>query len=94
MAKVVQTDVAREEIRELVRRLWGLNRVAAKKLAESLTTRFRQLETSPKLGRERPDFGEGIRSLVVGSYIAIYHATDQVVTILRVVHGARDLKAI
>jgi len=32
-----------------------------------------------------------MRSLAIGDYVAVYHATDAVITVVRVFHGARDI---
>jgi toxin ParE1/3/4 len=51
------------------------------------------LAGTPQMGRERPDVGPGVRSLVEGSYLIFYkfnRDTDRV-NILRVWHGRRRL---
>jgi toxin ParE1/3/4 len=49
------------------------------------------LETFPKSAQPRPEFGEGIRTIPVGRYIIVLRVEDAKVTILRIIHGARDL---
>jgi toxin ParE1/3/4 len=56
--------------------------------------RFAHLKEWPYAGAQRPAYGEGVRSTPAGSYV-IYYAVDRsAVTILRVLHGARDHDAI
>jgi plasmid stabilization system protein ParE len=44
------------------------------------------------MGRNRPEFGEGIRSFVVESYVIYYHHAADIL-IARVLHGRRDQAA-
>ena len=61
------------------------------RLVAALTT---TLSTAPLAGRARDEFGLGLRSFPVESYIAFYRARDEVVEIVRIIHGARDLGTI
>jgi toxin ParE1/3/4 len=92
MARVVHTDWAREDLREIFRYLRGHSRPAAEQLARAVKERSRRLAKFPRIGRERPEFGAGVRSTVVGDYIIVYHATDAVVTVIRIFHGSRDIE--
>ena len=50
------------------------------------------LVRNPKLGRVVPEFGrDDLRELLFRGHRVVYLLRDEVVTILRVVHGARDL---
>ena len=42
----------------------------------------------------RPQWGEGIRITVHGTYVIVHRVRDETVQVLRVVHGARDLDAL
>lgn len=48
----------------------------------------------PLSARPRPDVGEGVRSLPVGSYTVYYRVEGERVLILRVIHAARDVGAL
>lgn len=52
------------------------------------------LADHPRLGRARPEIGDGARTLVVGRWLALYRLTDDGVQVVRVVDGARDLRQI
>jgi toxin ParE1/3/4 len=58
-----------------------------------LRERCAMLKTWPWLGRQRPEFGPGIRSFTVGSIVVFYHvsADGRLVEILRIIDGRRDL---
>ena len=65
---------------------------AADRLIDDIFDRFELLVEQPRMGRRRPEFGEGVRSFVVESYI-IYYRHDQDVLISRVLHGRREQAA-
>ena len=70
------------------------NPPAADKLIERIEIRMRSLERHPHQGRERPELRPGLRSLVLGSYLVLYTATDAFADVARVLHGAQDLPAL
>jgi toxin ParE1/3/4 len=70
------------------------NSAAADKVLNSISNRILQLAEFPNLGRPRPDILGDARALTVGNYLVLYRFADGTITIVRVVHGARDLKAI
>ena len=43
----------------------------------------------PNIGREREEYGPGVRSLAAGNYV-IFYKQARTVSIIRVLHGARD----
>jgi len=64
---------------------------AALALMEDFTGRWRQLEHFPYSGPLRDDIAPGLRVVVMGNYLAFYRVEGRTVTILRVVHGSRDI---
>jgi toxin ParE1/3/4 len=64
-------------------------------LIDSITDRFSCLPAIPTWGRSRDDdFGVGSRSFPVNEYVIVYCVKDKDVSILRVVHGRRDMEAV
>ena len=61
----------------------------ADRLIDPIVDRFNLLAEQPGIGRLRPEFGAGVRSFVVESYV-IYYRRDRDVLIARVLHGRRD----
>ena len=94
MPRVVKTGLAKEDLREILRYLRGHSRPAAERLAQAVKEQQGRLAKFPLLGRQRPDLGAGIRSTVVGDYVIVYHATDTIVTIIRIFHGSRDIETL
>lgn len=67
----------------------------ARRVIESITSRFLFLAENPYAGRARDtDLGRGRRSFPVGRYVILYRVAGQSVLILRVVHARRDLQAV
>jgi toxin ParE1/3/4 len=61
----------------------------ADRVIDAIFDRFELLTEQPRMGRNRPEFGEGVRSFVVESHV-IYYRHDGDVLIARVLHGRRD----
>ena len=63
--------------------------------ADSILERLREscalLARNPRIGRERPEIREGVRSFAVSPHVIFYEANQRGVRVLRVVHGARHL---
>jgi toxin ParE1/3/4 len=65
----------------------------ADRLVDAIIDRFELLAEQPRMGRQRPEFGEGVRSFVVESYVIYYRHDDGDLLIARVLHGRRDQTA-
>lgn len=67
----------------------------ADSVASRMHTRFQRLAIYPQSGQSRPEFGPGIRSVAVQSWMVYYRASNQddQVEIIRVLHAARDQMA-
>jgi toxin ParE1/3/4 len=50
------------------------------------------LAAHPLIGRARDDLLPGLRSIAHGRYVIFYRALDDEVEIVRILHGARDLR--
>jgi|GEM_PF-3685005 len=48
----------------------------------------------PLGGAARPEFGETVRFVTAGRYLIYYETSDQDLTILRILHAARDRNSI
>jgi len=68
----------------------------ATRVLEGITERFWLLAKHPYLGRARDeDLRRGLRSFPAGDYIIVHRIAEaDVVLILHVVHGSRDLVAL
>ena len=66
---------------------------AALAMMDVFAGRWSQLAHHPHSGPPRDDLGTGIRCLVIGQYLAFYRIAPDEVTILRVLHGKREIGA-
>ena len=62
-------------------------------IAELLRT-CQLLAQSPRLGRQREDLAKGLRSHPVGHHLIFYRLHADVIEIIRIVHGGRNLHAV
>jgi toxin ParE1/3/4 len=93
-ARVIYSFQANDDLRQIVRYLRQHSRPAAKRFSSNVANRLKRLAHSPNLGRDRSEFGVKMRSVVIGDYVVFYHITPKVVTILRILHGSRNIDAI
>jgi len=54
-------------------------------------SRCRMTAAFPKSGRPREEFGPGIRSFVVRSYVTFFRPVEDGILVLRVLHGSRHV---
>lgn len=66
---------------------------AAQSTFEAINRCFENLTSFPLRGSPRPDFGRDVRSVIVQPYLIFYAVRPDRVTILRVLHGSRDIEA-
>ena len=65
------------------------------RVVESVNERFWLLARYPYMGRRRDDLGPALRSFAAGDYVILHRIVEgDVVLILHVVHGSRDIAAI
>jgi toxin ParE1/3/4 len=60
---------------------------------QGLLDGLNQLLTFPFLGKERPDYEPGARSIQIEHHVAIYRVSETEVLISRIVHVRRDIAA-
>lgn len=53
---------------------------------------FRTLARQPMMGRERPELLPNLRSFAVEKYVIFYLPRPRGIEVVRVLHGARDLR--
>lgn len=66
---------------------------AATRFVQQVEDKFEPLCEFPGAGSPRDHLAAGLRAVPYKSYVIYYVHTDTDVTIVRVVHGARDLNA-
>lgn len=87
------SDLAEEDLRETWLYVAAEASVeTADRLIDAIFERFELLAAQPRMGRRRPEFGKGVRSVAVESQV-IYYRDEAEPLIARVLHGRRDQRA-
>lgn len=63
----------------------------AESFVAELLDRTVQIAGQPTLYRLRPEWGSAVRSARFGSYLILFEMSEEGVTILRYLHGRRDI---
>jgi len=90
---VVRTRRANRDMLSIYAFIAEHNAAAAERVAAAFNHRFAQLSALPYLGRERPEFGPGIRTLLSGNHLIFYRVGPERITVLRVIDGRMDVEA-
>lgn len=92
MKRVLRSSEARADLIEIWRYIAADDPIAARRLLERVAAVARLLAERPGLGRARAELAPGLRSFPVGAYVLFYRATPQGIRLIRVLHGARNLR--
>jgi toxin ParE1/3/4 len=91
MRRIAFARLSRRDMDEIWNYIAEDNVVAADALINEFLQTTKALADNPELGRRREDMPNGMRSLHVGNYVIFYRPDSDGVTVIRVLHGARDL---
>jgi toxin ParE1/3/4 len=91
--KVRFSRQASADLHEILRTIALDNPTAARRFGRRLRERALSLSTHPQRGGPLEGH-ETARRLVVGPYLIVYRVGRELVQILQIVHGARDLDAL
>ena len=91
MADVIFRRAALRDLDRIVLRIAIDDPGAARRFRDRMLDRIDVLRTLPESAQPRPEFGADIRTIPIGRYIVFVRVTIRKVTILRIIHGARDL---
>jgi toxin ParE1/3/4 len=92
MARVVVTDLAKRDLRRILSDLAArAGYRVAERYAEDFKVAYRRLRSFPDSGPPRPALGRDTRIVLVLPYIVIYESRAGTATVLRVMHGKRNI---
>lgn len=95
MAGVVFTQSAQTDLLEAWLFIAEENQTAADRTLDAIERQAQALGSQPLIGRARPELAEGVRSWPTSTPYILYYLTDNnSVTILPVLHQARDIQSI
>lgn len=89
--KVVITHAAAADLESIGDRIAARSPARAISYIDELRRRCAQIAELPHAGPPRSQWGEGIRIVIHGPYLIVYRIVGDIVQVLRIVHGARDL---
>ena len=92
MGLIRRTPTSRKDYRAI----WGYiakdNPGAADALLRQLDSTLQMLSDHPHAGQRRPELRPRLRSLPVGNYLIFYRPMRNGIELVRVLHGARNLR--
>lgn len=95
MAGVLYTRSAQTDLFEAWLFIAEENPIAADRVLDTIEREAHSLSRQPLMGRTRSELADGVRSWSTSTpYILFYLADDQGITVLRVLHHARDIERI
>lgn len=92
MARVHYTALADQDYHDIWDYIARNNPRAADALLDAIDAAARQCAEYPGIGRRRDEFLPDLRSYPLGKYQLFYTPTPDGIRLLRVLHGARDLR--
>ena len=96
VAELTVSRRARQDLEEIWSYIAGDSVAAADRTVLAIWRKFEALREQPRMGSPRPEVRQGMRLLVEEPFLILYEfrASTDVVEIVRVVHGARNLSAL
>jgi toxin ParE1/3/4 len=91
--KIFVSEAADTDLLQIYDYLHQRNPTAAESLMRQIDLKFESLSRFPFIGRPREALRPGLRSILAGNYVIFYEVADDQVTIVRVLHGRRDIDA-
>jgi toxin ParE1/3/4 len=85
------TEPAENDLSEIGAFIAEDSPVNASRFVEGIYDRCRLLTQNPLSGRTRNELGAGLRSIIFGRYVILYHVLGDCLEIVRVIHGSRDI---
>ncbi len=89
--------IAEEDLNEIISFIAAENTSAALAIANKIEKDFELLSLNPMLGRiprDKDIKNLGYRYIIIKNYIVFYTIEDRTIFIHRILHGARDFKAL
>jgi toxin ParE1/3/4 len=94
MPRVIRSPQAERDTLQIWTRIAQDDVAAADDLTDSFTAALEVLAQFPGVGRARDELRPGLRSFPVRKYLLLYKKVPGGIEVVRVIHGARDLRRI
>ncbi|MDP6353479.1 MAG: type II toxin-antitoxin system RelE/ParE family toxin [Planctomycetota bacterium] len=93
MAQVIHTPQAEVDLLEIwVYIAENSTPTTADRFLDSIADKCQILATAPATGQDRSDLTTELRSSPIGNYIIFYRGIEDGIEVIRVLHGARDVR--
>jgi toxin ParE1/3/4 len=94
MAEVRRSLQAEQDLEIILEDLSQRGPALAERFATGFNEKSQLLARFPEMGRLRPEIATNLRSTLVDPYVLFYRLQGDVVQIIRILHGKRDLRSI
>jgi toxin ParE1/3/4 len=94
MRRYIITSPASLDVVEIVEYLSDRAIESGERFIQDFTEKCRYLTNFPLIGKSYPELQSDLRGIQLKPYIIFYTVTDEVVEIVRVLRGDRDLKTL
>ncbi|WP_096700877.1 type II toxin-antitoxin system RelE/ParE family toxin [Magnetospirillum sp. 15-1] len=91
MPRVTYSKPAISDIAKIGAHIAKHNKPVSVSFVASIKEKCQTIASAPLIGREHEDYGAGIRSFPLGNYVIFYQPDSFGITVVRVLHGARDI---
>jgi toxin ParE1/3/4 len=91
--KVIVSAAADNDLMLIFSYLHQQSPQVAESIAGEVDRCFQNMSSFPLSGSSRPELGQDIRSVLVRPYVIFYAVRSDHITVLRVLHGSRNIEA-
>ena len=92
MPSIIRSDQSEQDVYEIAHFIARDNPDAAFRLVDRFDETLNMLAENPLTGRAREELAPVVRSFPVGNYVLFYRPSQNGIELIRVLHGARDLR--
>ena len=89
--KIIVSDRADNDLMSIFAHLHQRSSRAAEVMAAEIDRCLQNMSLFPFSGPARPELGPDVRSVIVSPYLIFYAVRGDHITILRILHGNRDI---
>jgi toxin ParE1/3/4 len=92
MPRAKRTKEAKRDLAQSWRYIAERNFDAAERWLDLIDAKMKLLARFPGLGQRRDELAAGLQSFPVGNYLVFYRRMKGGIEVIRVLHGAQDLR--
>lgn len=92
MSRLRFSEPAQRDLKEIASDIAEHSVERAIELVDELERQCQMIAEMPKLGRNREDLRQNLRSLPCAPYVIFYYPCDDGASVARILHGKRDVE--